>query len=160
MSDARWIEIEADARVAAEHFGAAAVLFDLGGFDAGGLDGYRARMAFLHAMQSGHASLERCLVRVLEMLDEERPQGESWHADLIRRVSAARPGLRPAILPGAVALAADETRRFRAVASRGYDSFDPARSSLAVDAARIVAAELLPSLSRFRNAIDRQDTAD
>jgi hypothetical protein len=33
-------------------------LFDLGGFADLELTGYRARMAFLHAMQSAHSSLE------------------------------------------------------------------------------------------------------
>jgi hypothetical protein len=135
-------------------------MFDLGGFDARGLDGYRARMAFLHAMQSGHTSLERCLVRILEMLGEERPIGESWHADLIRRASTERSGQRPAILAPVIAAAADETRRFRAVASRAYDNFDPTRSRPAVVAARTVAAELLPTLSRFRDAIDPRETTD
>jgi hypothetical protein len=32
MSGARWIEIEADGSAAAEHFGSAVALFDLGGF--------------------------------------------------------------------------------------------------------------------------------
>jgi hypothetical protein len=154
MSDARWIEIERDAAAAAEHFGRAAALNDLGGFDAPGLEGYRAQMAFLHAMQSGHTSLENCLLRVLEMLGEEAPTGSNWHADLIHRASSARPQARPAVLTGAVATAADETRRFRAVATRGYDSFDPGRSAPAVAAARLLAKELAGALTLFRNSLD------
>jgi hypothetical protein len=154
MSDARWIEIEADAKAANDHFCRAVALFELGGFDADDIRGYQARMAFMHAMQAGHTSLERCLIRILEMLDEERPAGESWHADLISRVSAPRSDVRPAILSGAVSTAADETRRFRAVATRGYDTFEPSRSMMAVDAARLLAAELLPTLLKFRRDID------
>jgi hypothetical protein len=154
MSDARWIEIERDAAAAAGHFARAAALNDLGGFEAPGLDGYRAQMAFLHAMQSGHTSLENCLLRILEMLGEEAPTGSNWHADLIQRVSAARPDARPAVLTGAVATAADETRRFRAVATRGYDNFDPGRSAPAVAAARVLAQELPGALTLFRNSLD------
>ena len=154
MSDARWIEIERDAAATAEHFRRAAALNDLGGFDAADLEGYRAQMAFLHAMQSGHTSLENCLLHILEMLREEAPTGSNRHADLIHRVSAARPDLRPAILTGAVATAADETRRFRAVATRGYDNFDPGRSAPAVAAARLLAKELMVAVTEFRNSLD------
>jgi hypothetical protein len=154
MSDARWLEIARDAAAAAEHFGRAAALNDLGGFDAAGLEGYRARMAFLHAMQSGHTSLENCLLRILEMLGEEAPGGANWHADLIHRVSAARPDARPAILTGSIAAAADETRRFRTIAARGYDSFDPTRSGLAVTSARLLAKELTAAVTNFRNSLD------
>jgi hypothetical protein len=154
MSDARWIEIERDAAAAAQHFARAAALNNLGGFDAAGLEGYRAQMAFLHAMQSGHTSLESCLLRILEILGEEAPTGPNWHADLIQRVSSARPGARPAILTGAMATAADETRRFRAVATRAYDSFDPGRAGPAVTAAQLLAKELTAAVTQFRDSLD------
>ncbi len=154
MSDARWMEIERDAAAAAGHFARAAALNELGGFDAAGLEGYRAQMAFLHAMQSGHTSLENCLLRILEMLGEEAPTGSNWHADLINRVSTARASKRPAILTGEVATAADETRRFRAVATRGYDNFDPRRSAPAVAAARLLAKDLAATVTEFRNSLD------
>jgi hypothetical protein len=154
MSDARLMEVERDAAAAAAHFGRATELSDLGGIDAAGLEGYRARMAFLHAMQSGHTSLENCLLRILEMLGEEAPAGSNWPADPIRRVSTARPDARPAVLAGAVAAAADETRRFRAVATRGYDSFDPTRAGFAVAAARVLAKELRAALTKFRSSLD------
>jgi hypothetical protein len=53
-------------------------------------------MALMHALQSAHTSLESGLLRVLEMLGEERPVGEDWHAALIRRIAAIfRGGVRP-----------------------------------------------------------------
>ncbi len=80
-------------------------------------------MALMHALQSAYTSLEGGLLRILEMLGEERPVGENWHAALIKRVAAALPGQRPAILGERLARAADETRRFRHPATHNYDSF-------------------------------------
>jgi hypothetical protein len=99
-------------------------------------------MAFLHAMQSGRTSLESALLRILEMLGEERPAGESWHADLIRRAALDLPGRRPPILGADAAAAADETRRFRSVAARNYDGFRPGEAGRAVTAAETLAGRI------------------
>lgn len=155
MSDARWLDVEGDIGAAVRHFSQAASLYDLGGFSAPGLEGYRAQMAFMHAMQSGHTSLEAALLRILEMLGEERPVGERWHADLIRRVAMARPGARPAVLDGTLAVQADLTRRFRNVATRAYDGFEPGAAGQAVQAGRLLAAGIGPAIAAFRTAIER-----
>ena len=64
MSDARWIEIEGDFETACTHFAGAVRLFDAGGFEGEAEStSYKASMALMHAMQSGHTSLE---VRSLE----------------------------------------------------------------------------------------------
>ena len=52
----------------------------------------------MHSLQSAYTSPEAGLLRILEMLGEERPVGENWHADLVRRVAAELPNKRPAIL--------------------------------------------------------------
>ncbi len=98
MSDARWFEVDEDVAAAVKHFGMSADLFAAGGFDGDGIGAYRAQMALMHAMQSGHTSLESALVRILDLLGEEAPSGKDWHADLIKRVSRGIAG-RPAILP-------------------------------------------------------------
>jgi len=154
MSDARWLDVEADIAAAAGHFRNAAALHGMGGFDAAGLNGYRARMAFMHAMQAGHTSLESGFVRLLELLDEERPTGAQWHADLIRRIARPRPGVRPALLSLELASFADETRRFRSVALHAYDSFRAPEASQAVEAGLQLADALPSALGAFRDAID------
>jgi len=131
MSDARWFEVDQDVAAAAGHLARSVELYDAGGFAGDDLDAYRARMAFMHAMQSGHTSLESALLRILDLLAEEAPSGRDWHADLIQRASRPIPG-RPAILPASVAQAANETRRFRHVAMRNYGSFDPGLARPAV----------------------------
>lgn len=154
MNDARWSEVAADFAAAAEHFRSAVALYELGGFDAPGLDGYRARMAFMHAMQAAHTALEAGLVRILETIGEERPIGERWHADLIRRVARDRPGARPAILDPELAAAADESRQFRNRAIRAYDSFKPRLAEPAVEAARLLADGLSTALRQFIATLD------
>ena len=153
MSDARWFEVEADLAASVEHFGRSVTLHDLGGFDGGGLDAYRARMALMHAMQSRHTSLEAALVRILDLLHEDVPTGRDWHADLLRRVSHALMD-RPAILPPSLAQAANETRRFRHVAMRSYGDFDPARAQPAIAAAALIAHGLAAAVLAFRRQID------
>jgi hypothetical protein len=83
VTDARRFEIDADFEAAIRHFRLAVSLYQRGGFDAPGLDGYQAEMALMHKLQSAHTSLEGGLLRILSMLGEERPAGENWHADVI-----------------------------------------------------------------------------
>lgn len=153
MSDARWFEVEADLAAAVEHFSQSVKLYSLGGFDGDSLDAYRARMALMHAMQSGHTSMETALVRILDLLGEDVPTGREWHADLLRRMSHALTD-RPAILPPSLAGAANETRRFRHVAMRTYGSFDPGLAQPAIIAATLIAQGLTCAISAFRRQID------
>jgi hypothetical protein len=154
VSDARWIDIATDFAGAADHFRNAVALYEIGGFEAPGLGGYTARMAFMHAMLAAHTSLESGLLRILELIGEEKPLGEHWHADMVRRAGLDLPGIRPAILDPDLAAAADRTRRFRHVAMRAYDSFDSEEARPAVKSARKLADGLSAALDRFREALE------
>ena len=153
MSDARWTEVEEDVAAATGHLGRSVELFGAGGFSGEGIEAYKARMAFMHVMQSGHTSLESALVRIMDRLGEEPPTGRDWHADLIRRAARAIGG-RPAILPAEIADAANETRRFRHVAMRSYGTFEPSRAEPSVAAAAVLAAGLPDAIAAFRRGID------
>lgn len=154
MRDARWLEVDADIASAVGHFERSAALFRKGGFERPGLEGYQASMALMHALQSGHTSLEGGLLRILEMLSEERPVGEDWHMALIRRVATALPERRPAILSAELADAADETRRFRHRAVHNYDSFRVAEIGQTIRAAELLASRLKSEIQSFRQTID------
>ena len=154
MSDARWFEVDSDIDAAVRHFRQSVELFRKGGFDAPGLAGYQAEMALMHALQSAHTSLEGGLLRILEMLGEERPVGENWHADLITRVAAVLPGRRPAIIGTLIAEAATETRRFRHRATHNYDSFRVYEATRTIEAAEILANGLKAAIFAFRYVID------
>jgi len=153
MSDARWIEVEDDFQAASEHFHKANQLFEAGGFNDTGIEGYKAQMAFMHAMQSGHTSLEAGLVRIMKILGEELPDGGDWHADLIRRVSRSTSD-RPAVLTEQTASHADETRRFRHIATKSYNNFQPQQAGRSVDAAAKLAVSLMEELNLFKSIID------
>lgn len=146
MSDARWIEIDKAIASVVGNFQRGVEFTHHLSFQTDDLIGSALRMGFMHAIQAGHTSLENALLRVLDLLGEARPSGESWHADLIARVGLALAG-RPAILPPDLAAAADETRRFRNRAARAYDNFDPTKVTPAIDAADKLASDLHP-LSR------------
>ena len=153
MSDERWIEIDRDTASAVTHFSRAGQIADDAAFEAEDMLGYTAQMAFMHAMQSNHTSMENALTRILRLLGEALPTGERWHADLIQRVAVALPD-RPAILPPDLAEAADETRQFRNRAVRAYDNFRPDRASPAIRAAASLAARLSAAIATFHQAID------
>ena len=157
MSDARWFEVDADMEAAIRHFRQSVELFRMGGLDAAGIDGYRAEMALMHALQSAHTSLEGGLVRILEMLGEEKPVGDNWRTDLIKRIASPLPGRRPAILRERLAKAADETRQFRHRAVHNYDSFQLLEVTRTIDAAKVLANDLAAEIRAFRNIIDPPD---
>ena len=156
MSDSRWVDIEDDADVAAEHFRFAVAIYETGDFEAAGLEGYKSRMAFMHAVQSGHTSLEALLLRILDLLNEERPTGDRWHRDLILRACRAMTGSngRPSIFSQELCAALDETRRFRNLAVRGYERFRIADAEATVAAARLIAERLVEETIRFKGVVD------
>lgn len=153
MTDARWIEIDKAIASATLNFARGVEFAGHPSFQADDLIGEAMRMGFMHAIQAGHTSLENALLRVLDLLDEARPGGESWHADLISRVAQASID-RPAILPPNLVASADETRRFRNRAVRAYDNFDPGKVTPTIDAADALARRLPAAIATFRQAID------
>ncbi len=153
MSDGRWTDVETDTTAAAEHFSRAIQIYRQSGLHDDSMDGYVRRMAFMHAMLAGHTSLEKALLRVLQIQGEEAPSGGQWHADLIQRAGRTT-GDRPAILSATLLRAADRTRKFRHVAVRAYDTFDPDDAEPAVRAAEKVAAGFADAIAEYRKAID------
>lgn len=154
MSDGRWTEVERDVQSAVQHFAGAVRLFHEPDLHADGWNAYKSRMSLMHAMQAGHTSLEAALLRILDMYREERPTGEFWHTDLIRRVAVPLAD-RPAILTPDVVRAADRTRRFRHVAVRTYDFFEPDEAEDAIAAAQLLSEKLAGEIAAFRAAVSQ-----
>jgi hypothetical protein len=161
MSDARWNEVDGDVRSAVRHFSMAVRLHEKRDRCKDEFETYQVDMALMHAMQSGHTSFEKAMMRILDMLQEERPSGESWHRDLVNRVSSAL-GDRPAILDSDLERAANETRSFRNLATRGYDTFSLERCEPAISAARVLVRGIPEAVSEFRRLVDppANDTRD
>lgn len=63
------------------------------------------------------------MLRILDMLQEQAPTGESWRKELVSRVSKSLND-RPGILDSRIAAAANTTRSFRNLAGRGCGTFD------------------------------------
>ena len=156
MSDARWADVEADIASAIRHFGNAVELYCEGGFEGDDLSSYRASMALMHAMQSGHTSAEAGLMRILQTLGEEHPTGADWHEVLIRRLARPLSGTlaRPAILPADIAAALQETRRFRHRAMHSYGEFDASRFGPTLGAAECLRDGLWEAIRAFKDYID------
>ena len=152
MTDARWLDVEDDFAAASRHFANAVLLFEANGFAGEELEAYRARMALMHALQSGYSSVEAGLVRVLEIIGEELPVGADWHAVLIRRFSRARNGdaPRPALINAAIARDLDEARRFRHRAMHAYDDFEVERARPTIEAAKRLTIALRPLATSLR----------
>ncbi|MFN3549457.1 MAG: hypothetical protein ACK4U0_18375 [Mesorhizobium sp.] len=156
MTDARWIDIDADFAAAAEHFANGCTLYDVGGFDAPGIDGYRARMALMHAMQSAYTSAEAGMLRLLRLLSEEAPQGEDWHYKLIERLRSGIEGerSRPPVFSDDVAVDLHEARSFRHRVIHGYGDFKAERALPSIEAARRLSTALPVAVNAFKRLID------
>lgn len=152
--DARWLDVEDDFNDAIEHLSNANIIFKDNGFDRDGIDGYKERMAFMHAMQSGYTSIEDGLVKIFNMLGEAVPTGDSWHTSLIRRASKPISGDRPAIISNDVAEKIDQLKRFRHVAVHNYNNFRPQEADAVVMAAVEISSVLIGELDRFKTLID------
>jgi len=94
------------------------------------------------------------MVRIMTMVHEDVPQGEQWHADVVRRMSLAIDGKRPALLGSALLPAVNETRKFRHVATHTYDDFNWTDAKRPVEAARVIAASLADVLREFQQRLD------
>jgi hypothetical protein len=153
VSDTEWFEIDRAVASATSNFQRGVDFARHASFREDDLIGAALRMGFMHAIQAGHTSLENALLRMMDLVDEPRPRGDSWHADLIARASVPL-GRRPAIFPADLAAAADETRRFRNRATRAYDNFDPARIQPTVEAAAVLAQALASAVADYRKSVD------
>jgi hypothetical protein len=156
--DSRWTLLQADIADAVENLADGATLYAGAAPEAAGRAQRRQReKAFQKFLQDGYGSIERALVRVLEMFDETPPRGQSWHADLLRLAvawQAAEAGAEPARPRFAPGLMADlqVLLRFRHVAMHGYSDFDLEMARPAAEAAGRVAAALPGAAQEFGRA--------
>ena len=127
LTSARWHDVRDELGTGIAHLDNACRLFDAFDMADDDLRAYANRMALMHAMQAGYTSIEAGLDRVLHLLGEERPQGPDWHKALLRRLASPLPEDRPAVISSELYRKLDDLRRFRHVAERTYDTFEPGR---------------------------------
>lgn len=75
-----------------------------------------------------YTALETLLERVARLLDDNVPQGPTWHIELAAQMSVDVPGVRSAVVARSLATDLSELRKFRHFFRNAYVlSFDPVK---------------------------------
>ncbi|MER0237507.1 hypothetical protein [Fulvimarina sp. MAC8] len=145
MSDSRWLDIKSDFESAIRHFEMALYIDETDNLSDQGVNGYRARMALMHAMQSGYTSAEAAFLKLFAVLREDPPAGPHWHKTLLKRLAVPRDddAARPAVIDRETLRELEIALSFRHRAMHAYEDFDRELARPAM-----VAAERLPELLR------------
>jgi hypothetical protein len=139
------------------HFGMAIEIFEAGGFDDAGVEGYKATAAFKQGMDAGYTAIERAIEGILNILGEESPAGRDFHKVLLDGVTRPLTGdhARPAIFDKGLKQELLEALRMRhRVRHSTYDEFIPHKAEPSVDAARTINARLKDAIAKFKKTID------
>ena len=80
--------------------------------------------------------------------------GASYHADPVQRAAREVPGHRTAIIDRPLALAIDETRRFRHIARKNYNMVQISEAGRALGAAAIIHKDLIDAINDFRSKVE------
>jgi hypothetical protein len=163
MSDSRWSDVEADVEQALKHFGMAIEIFEAGGFDDPGVEGYKSTSAFKQGMDAGYTAVERAIEGILSILGEELPTGRDFHKVLLDRVTRPLTGdhARPPIFGEDLKQDLLETLRMRhRVSHSSYDEFIPHKAEPSVEAARKIIARIRDAIAGFKKKIDPDPTDD
>ena len=158
MNPTKWILVERDFRSAARHFQMAAAIHggEAGEPGEGRMGTYVLAGAFMHAVQSGHTSLEAGLLRIFKTLGESPPLDvDNWHEATVDQAFTDVPG-RGTVLPPELFADVAETRRARNLAAKGYDRFDMGAARATAMASGRLALALPDALSKFIRRIDPQ----
>lgn len=152
-TDASWENVRVDFESAVKHLAMSGNLFNLGGFDDNGLEGYTSRMALLHSLQVGYTSLERGLRNVLNILGEGLDPFIT-DKELLKISSKEIKDQRPAILSAEAYQLAEKVRIFRRIAVRTDDNFVPKKYKKLITSAVHLSTILIEELSAFIEQID------
>ena len=159
MTSPKWVLVKRDFQSAAHHFRMAEAIHNGEASDER-VGAYAQASAFMHAVQSGHTSLEAGFRRIFKVIGEPVPHDvDNWHEATVDQALADVDG-RGAILPPEMFADVDETRRARNLSVRGYDAFDMGKAEATAGAAGRLAKALPDALRRFIRRIDPQPNLD
>ena len=148
MTSPKWVLVKRDFQSASHHFRMAAAIHN-GEASDGRVGAYVQASAFMHAVQSGHTSLEAGFKRIFMVIGEPAPHDVGkWHEATVDQAFVDVDG-RGTILPSEMFADVAETRRARNLAVRGYDAFDMGRAEATAGAAGRLAKALPDALRRF-----------
>lgn len=143
-------EISADLQVIQETAGLAKERFGLGS-DA-------ALEAAAYQLSRCYNALEQMAARIAKGFENQISDRTGWHVELIRRLSMAIPGVRPALFPPEMRADLQELRGFRHVFHHAYDLIlDTSRLTRLLDAANRVATTLPAAIQRFLSDVTQQE---
>lgn len=143
-------EISADLQVIQATAGLAKERFDLGS-DA-------ALEAAAYQLSRCYNALEQMAARIAKGFENQISDRTGWHVELMRRLSMAIPGIRPALFPPEMRADLQELRGFRHVFHHAYDLvLDSGRLILLLDAANRVANALPGAVQQFLSDVIQQE---
>lgn len=149
MTNTKWIGIQKDIIDSVIHFKMSQEIFSENKFDAEGLEGYRAKMAFMHSMQIGYARIEDGIKRILMVLGEEVANGVDYRKDLLKRASTPMENVRPAIISEHTYELSLELLQFSRIAEFDYDEFDRIKCGNSIEAAAKISKILVEEINLF-----------
>ena len=156
MNSPKWSLVERDFLSAARHFRKADEIYN--GDEH--VDEYFRACAFMHAIQSGHTSLEAGFIRIFKALGEPLQHDvDNWHEAVVDQAFSDVSG-RGTILPAEMFADVCETRKARNLAVRGYDSFDMGLARRTAGVAGRLSLALPGELQKFIRRIDPQPSLD
>jgi hypothetical protein len=161
MSDSRWSDVEADVEQALKHYGMAVAIFEAGGFDDAGVEGYKSTSAFKMGMDAGYTAIERAVEGILGILGEEPPTGRDFHKVLLDRVARPLGGdhARPAIFDEDLKQDLLEALRMpHRVRHSSYEEFIPHKAEPSVEAARKIMLRIRDAIAEFKKSVDPEPT--
>ncbi|WP_152415409.1 ribonuclease toxin HepT-like protein [Caenispirillum salinarum] len=110
-------------------------------------------LAISKLIHDTYCALESALDRLIHEIDESRPTGRDYHAELIRRAATAVDGSRPAIITRETARDLQDLRAFRHVVRHVYDDFDYSRAEPNVAVAERCTAAVAREVEAFCEAV-------
>lgn len=112
-------------------------------------------IALAHTIGSLYGCMESYFSRIAKHF-ENRIDPATWHRDLLNRMMARVPDVRPAVLTHEQARAIDELRSFRHVLRHMYlDDIDPGRLALVDSRTPVALGAFRDADSTFRETISR-----
>src|SRR5690242_16314513 len=117
------------------------------------------RWIYLTALSAGvektYTGVEKMLVRIANEIDRHVPDGHDGHIALLRRMTVAVPGRRPAIISEATLSLLNQLRGFRhRVRNSYFEGLDPARVVENAELLPVAIDALVEDIAVFQKSFD------
>lgn len=107
-------------------------------------------------LQGFYSGLERLFTQIVEVTEGNRPHGENWHQQLLRRVMMEVPMTRPAVISKETGAKLDDYLGFRHVVRNVYAyKFDPDKLEKLVRSVPDLFAQLKAELFAFASFLEQ-----